>query len=201
LLDVYRYVTGAEHVERLPDMAVNRVYFADHNLVSEGVAVEGGVGSAIVNRSAREIQRIETMLKAGTEPERHVLLTQSSHAALNRGQLVIAIVAAFQALEILLETKLRAAYARQSLSESDITEKLKKFYNTKDRLTVLSREATGGFSVADDAAFWDSWLKHCNRKRNAVVHRNEIVSHPEASRVVDLCEQCMTRLSALPFPC
>lgn len=45
LLDVYRYVTGAEHVERLPFMAVNRVYFADHNLASEGVAVEGGLGS------------------------------------------------------------------------------------------------------------------------------------------------------------
>ena len=51
LLDVYRYVTGATHVERLHVMAVNCVYFADHNLVSEGHAVEGGVGSAIVNRS------------------------------------------------------------------------------------------------------------------------------------------------------
>lgn len=77
LLDVYRYVTGAEHVERLPIMAVNRVYFADHNLVSEGVAVGGGVGSAIVNRSHREIQRIKTMLLAGTEPERHVLLIRA----------------------------------------------------------------------------------------------------------------------------
>jgi hypothetical protein len=200
LLDVYRYVTGAEHVERLPAMAVNRVYFADHNLVSEGVAVEGGVGSAVVNRSGREIQRIKMMLKAGTEPERHVLLLQSSRAALERGQLVLAIVVAFQALEILLETKLRAAYAKQTVSESEITKKLKKFYKTKDRLTVLCREVTGGLSVADDASFWDSWLRDCNRKRNGVVHRNENVNHPEASKMVELCEQCMTRLSALPFP-
>jgi len=200
VLDVYRYLTSAEHVERLPVMAVNRVYFADHNLVSEGVAVEGGVGSAIVNRSGREIQRIKAMLKAGTEPERHVLLIQSSRAALRRGQLVLAIVVAFQALEILLETRLRAAYTRQAVSEGEITEKLKKLYKTKDRLTVLCREVTGGLSVADDTAFWDSWLSDCNRKRNAVVHGNETVSHPEALRVVELCEQCITRLSALPFP-
>jgi hypothetical protein len=200
LLDVYRCVTGAEHVERLPVMAVNRVYFAAHNLASEGVAVEGGVGSAIVNRSGHEIRQIKAMLKAGLEPERHVLLIQSSRAALGRGQLVLAIVVAFQALEILLETKLRAAYARQGVSQDEITEKLKRLYKTKDRLTVLCREVTGGLSVADDSAFWDSWLRDCNRRRNGVVHRNEIVSQPEAVKVVELCQQCMARLSALPFP-
>jgi ribosomal protein S28E/S33 len=181
-------------------MAVNRVYFADHNLVSEGVAVEGGVGSAIVNRSGREIQRIKAMLLAGTEPERHVLLIQSSRAALDRGQLVLAVVVAFQALEILLETKLRAAYGRQGLSEGDITQKLKRVYKTKDRLTALCREVTGNLSVADDTAFWAIWLRDCNRKRNRIVHRNEAVTHPEALKAVELCEQCMARLSALPFP-
>ncbi len=199
LLDVYRYVTGVEHVERLPVMAVNRVYFADHNLVSEGVAIEGGVSSAIVNRSGREIEQIKAMLLAGTEPERHVLLIQSSRAALDRGQLVLAVVVAFQALEILLETKLRAAYGRQGLSEGDTTERLKRVYRTKDRLTVLCREVTG-MSVADDAAFWETWLRDCNRKRNGIVHRNEAVTHPEALKVVALCEECMARLSALPFP-
>ena len=200
LLDVYRYVTGATHVERLHVMAVNCVYFADHNLVSEGHAVEGGVGSAIVNRSGREIRQIRAMLLAGTEPERHVLLTQSSRAALARGQLVLAVVVAFQALEILLETELRAAYTKRGLSEVDITQKLKRFYKTKDRLTVLCPEVTGGLSVADDVTFWDLWLRDCNRKRNGIVHRNEGVTDSEALKVVELCEQCMARLSALPFP-
>jgi hypothetical protein len=199
VLDVYRYVTGAEHVERLPTMAVNRVYFAAHNLVSEGVEVAGGVGSAVVNRSGREIQRIATMLKTGLEPETHVLLMQSSRAALGRGQLVLAIIVAFQALEILLETRLRAAYARQGISDGEIIEKLKRSYKTKDRLTALSREVAGGRSVADDTAFWDSWLRDCNRIRNGVVHRNETVSHPETLRMVELCEECMLRFSALPF--
>jgi hypothetical protein len=200
LLDVYRYVTGAAHVERLHTMAVDRVYFADHNLVSEGHAVEGGVGSAIVNRSGREIQQIRAMLLTGAEPETHVLLTQSSRAALARGQLVLGVVAAFQALEILIETKLRTAYAKRGLPEADITKKLKQSYKTKDRLTVLCREVTGGQSVADDANFWDSWLTNCNRKRNGIVHRNEGVTDSEALVVVELCEQCMTRFSVLPFP-
>jgi hypothetical protein len=199
-LDVYRYVTGAEHVERLPIMTVTRVYFADPNLVSEGVSVEGGLGSAIVNRSGQEIQRIREMLVVGTEPERHVLLLQSSRAALSRGQLVLAVVVAFQSLEILLETKLRLGYGKQGLSDDDVTDRLKKCYKTKDRLTVLCREVTSGSSVADDTGFWNSWLIECNRKRNGVVHKNEAVTRSEALRVVELCEQCMARLSAPPFP-
>ena len=199
LLDVYRYVTGAEHVERLPVMAVNRVYFADSNLVSEGVAIAGGVGSAIVNRSWREVQQIATMLRGGNEPDTHVLLLQSSRSALNRGQLVLAVVVAFQALEILLEVRLRTGYASQGLAEQQITEKLKRVYKTRDRLTILCREVTGQ-SVADDTAFWDSWLKDCNRVRNGIVHRNEPVTALRALRVVDLCELCMAKLSTLPFP-
>ena len=41
LLDVYRYVTSAEHVERLSTMNVRRIYFADHNLLFEEVSVKG----------------------------------------------------------------------------------------------------------------------------------------------------------------
>jgi hypothetical protein len=200
LLDVYRYVTGAEHVERLPAITANRVYFADHNLLSEGISIGNGLGSAIVNRSGREIQRIKEMLRDGTEPPRYALLLQSSRAALSRGQDVLAVVVAFQALEILLEGKLRESYGRQGLSDGDITDKLKQYYKTKDRLTVLCREATGGRSVADDAAFWGLWLTQCNRKRNGVVHRNETLTGQEALRVLELCDQCVARLLALPFP-
>jgi hypothetical protein len=200
VLDVYRYVTGAEHVERLSIVSVNRVYFADCNFVSEGVAVAGGVGSAVVNRSWREIRQIQSMLAAGQEPERHVLLIQSARSALDRGQLVLAIVVGFQALEILIETKLRAAYKSLGAPAEEINERLKTVYKTKERLTVLCREVTNGLSVADDTVFWDSWLKDCNRKRNGVVHRNEAVSHPEALKVVELCEQCVLKISALPFP-
>jgi hypothetical protein len=154
LLDVYRYVTSAEHVERLSTMNVRRVYFADHNLLFEEVGIEGGLGSAIVNRSGREISRIREMLLAGAEPERHVLLMQSARAALNRGQLVLAVVVAFQSLEILLETKLRLAYAKLGLSDADVTERLKRWYRTKDRLTRLCREVTGGSCVGDDTLCW-----------------------------------------------
>lgn len=200
LLDVYRYVTGAEHVERLSTMNVRRVYFADHNLLFEEVSVEGGLGSAIVNRSWREIARIREMLLAGAEPERHVLLIQSARAALNRGQLVLAVVVAFQGLEILLETKLRVAYAKQGISDAEVTAKLNRYYRTMDRLTVLCRDVTGGRSLADDTRFWNVWLTECNRKRNGVVHKNETVTYLEALRVVELCEECIAGLLALPFP-
>ena len=112
---------------------------------------------------------------------------------------MLAVVVAFQALEIFLETKLRASYAKQGLPASEVTKKLEKRYKTKDRLTVLCREVTGE-SVADDTVFWASGMTDCNRKRNGVVHQNETLTNQEALDVVDLCEQCITKLSALPFP-
>jgi hypothetical protein len=199
VLDVYRYVTGAEHVERLPSITANRVYFADHNLLSESITIQSGSGSAIINRSGREIRKIEQMLKSGEEPPRHVLLIQSARAALSRGQIVLAVVVSFQALEILLETKLRVGYAKMGLSELEIARKLRKHYKTADRLNLLCREATGK-SVADDTTFWTSWLADCNRRRNSVVHRNEVLTDSQALRVVELCEDCITRLLALQFP-
>ena len=199
LLDVYRYVTGAEHIERLSSIMTKGVYFAEHNLVSEGFTIESGLRTAIINRSGREIRKIKEMLGSGEEPALHVLLLQSARAALGRGQVVLAIVVSFQALEILLETKLRAGYAKMGVSDLEIARRLKKRYKTAERLKHLCREVTGR-SVADDSKFWNSWIVDCNRRRNHVVHKNEAVTDAQAQRVVDLCEDCITRVLALPFP-
>jgi hypothetical protein len=55
----------------------------------------------------------------------------------------------------------------------------------------------GGRSIADDTAFWDSWLRDCNQKRNAVVHRGDEITSAEAKRLVELCEECINRFAAL----
>ena len=161
--------------------------------------MESGLGSAIINRSEREIRRINEMLKTGEEPPVHALLLQSARAALSRGQVVLAVVVAFQAQEIILETKLRAGYAKMGLSDLEVARKLRKSYKTIDRLRILCREVTGR-SVDDDLTFWRSWISDCNRRRNGVVHRNESVSDSQALKVVELCEECIARLLGLPFP-
>jgi hypothetical protein len=115
------------------------------------------------------------------------------------GQLVLAVVVAFQALEIILETKLRAGYAKMGLSDLEVARKLRKSYRTIDRLRILCREVTGK-SVADDPTFWRSWLTDCNRRRNGVVHKNESVTDSQALKVVELSEECIAKLFGLPFP-
>jgi hypothetical protein len=197
LLDVYRFTTGEDHVERLAKLPVTRVYFADANLVYESAGIEAGLGSAIANRSRREIQGIRDMLAVGREPARDVLLLQSARSALERGQLLLAVIVSFQALEIVVEEKLRAGFSALALSDAQVAERFKACYRTKDRLTTLSREAFGNRSVADDGPFWTTWLTDCNQKRNAVVHRGEAINHSEAKRLVALCEECVTRVSAL----
>jgi hypothetical protein len=197
LLDVYRSITGESHIERLAKMPVTRVYFADANLVYESVGIESGLGSAIVNRSRREIEQVAEMVAAGRQPERHTLLLQSAHSALDRGQNLLAVVVAFQAQEIIIEKRLRAGYAGQGVVEAEVTAKLKANHRTKDRLTILSREVFGGRSIADDNVFWDSWLRDCNQRRNAVVHRGAEIDHEDAKGLVNLCEECIRRFTAL----
>ncbi len=197
MLDVYRSATGEHHIERLASMLVTRVYFANSNLVYESVGIESGLGSAVVNRSRREIDEFADMLAAGREPEKHVLLIQSAHSAIDRGQTLLAAVVAFQAQEILIEERLRAGYASNGIPDAEVTTKLKNCHRTKDRLTTLSREVFSGRSIADDTAFWGSWLNDCNQKRNAVVHRGEAIGSKEAKRLVELCEECIRRFKGL----
>jgi hypothetical protein len=197
LLDVYRSVTEETHVERLAKMLVTRVYFADANLVYESVGIESGLGSAVVNRSRRDIDQIAEMLTTGGQPERYALLLQSARSALDRGQNLLAVVVAFQAQEIIIEKRLRAAYQGQGVADPDVIAKLKTNHRTKDRLTTLSREVFGGRSIADDTVFWDTWLADCNQKRNAVVHRGDEIGHEEAKLLLNLCEECIARFTTL----
>ncbi|MGB9457168.1 MAG: hypothetical protein WCB12_14065 [Bryobacteraceae bacterium] len=197
VLDVYRHVTGENHVERLPRQLVTRLYFADVNVVYESVGLEGGVGSAIINRSRREIDRFAAMLAAGEQPAPHTLLLQSARSALDRGQLLLGVVVAFQAQEMVIEAGIRTALQRQGVSDEDITTRLKGRLSTKDRLTTLSREALNGRSVADDNQFWNRWLQDCNRKRNDTVHRGLPLTETQARLVVALCEDCIARFLAL----
>ena len=197
-LDVYRYVTGETHPERLSLPIVTLVYFADCNLVFEGVVISHGLRSAVANRPGTEIDRLLQMVSAGDRPDRHELLLLSARAALDRRELLIAVIASFQALEIFLENKLREGYGKQGLDDPTITQLLNGTHRTKDRLQKLCREVTGK-SVADDSQFWADWLADCNRKRNAVIHHNAPITHAEAERVVSLCEECVRRIKALPW--
>lgn len=178
-------------------MLVTRVYFADANLVYESVGIESGLGSAVVNRSRHEIERVAEMVAAGRQPERHTLLLHSAYSALDRGQNLLAVVVAFGAQEIIIEKRLRVGFAGQGAADALVTAKLKTNHRTKDRLTVLSREVFGGRSISDDTIFWNSWLRDCNRTRNAVVHRGDEITDAEAKRLVDLCQECINRFAGL----
>jgi hypothetical protein len=197
-LDVYRYATSETHPERLSLPVVTLVYFAECNLVFEGVVISHGLRSAVANRPRNEMNRLVQMVSAGERPDRHELLLLSARAALDRRELLIAVIAGFQALEIFLESKLREGYSKRGLGDPAITQLLKGTYRTKARLQQLCREVTGK-SVADDVQFWNDWLVDCNRKRNDVIHRNAPITHSEAERVVSLCEECVRRIDALPW--
>ena len=63
--------------------------------------------------------------------------------------LLLAVVIAFQAQEMVIEAGIRAGLRRQGVGDVEITERLKGCLSTKERLTTFSRGALGGrFSPA-----------------------------------------------------
>lgn len=180
-----------------PALPVTRVYFPDVNLVYETAGLEGGVGSAVINRSRREIDRFAEMLAAGDQPDLHALLLQSARSALQRGQLLLGVVVAFQAQEMVIEAGIRQGLQQQGIGDAEITTQLKGCLSTRERLTTLARTALRGRSVADDNQFWNAWLQECNRKRNDIVHRGLPLTEAQAARVIALCEECIARFLAL----
>ncbi len=146
-LDVYRYVTGETHPERLSLPVVTLVYFADCNLAFEGVVISQGLRSAVANRTLNEINRLVQMVSGGEQPDRHELLLLSARAALDRRELLIAVIAGFQAIGIFLESKLREGYSNMANSSATSPNSMFENGGVNSRLRVAIGVAVRSISL------------------------------------------------------
>src|SRR5262249_18897821 len=67
VLDCYRFVTKEAHIQRLGSVYVTDLYYAAHNVGVHGANFGHGIGSAVMNRSERELERIAGLLKTGDD--------------------------------------------------------------------------------------------------------------------------------------
>ncbi len=196
LLDVYRYVTGADYIERLSALNVINVFFLKQNMGFYPIGSPTGIGSAIMNRSHHEIERMESMLESGERPPLFELLRLSAKASYSNGSLTLAIVQSFQALEISLERFIFTAYLARGMAEGDIEGLLDAKWRTKDRLRDVVRELTG--KSANKEAFWDRWCTAYDKIRNEVIHGGRDATVQEATAVMKANDEVMDWVRNLP---
>ena len=125
ILDIYRFITNENHVERLSDINIKNIYFVDHNIGFYVLKMGAGIQSAIVNRSKKEINEIKKLLENGFSCPIYELLFLNSEASYHKKMFTLAVVESFQALEIFLENFLISKLTSM-LSEKEAEKKLEK---------------------------------------------------------------------------
>ena len=196
VLDVYRYVVRASHIERVGRPNVHNVYFTKENVGFYIMsALDSGVGSAMMNQSRAVGSQIRHMLDSGELPPFPELLQLDAEGSLERRAYTLAVVKSFQALEIFVENFLLGRYQALGLTEQEALRVLEVRWRTKERLKDLMRDTTG--HSASEVPWWQEWSAHYEKVRNEVIHRGKEPSEDEAKRVVHLNTDLMTWVKGL----
>lgn len=196
LLDVYKYVTKSDYIERLGYLSVNNYYFVDFNIGYYPCSAGFGIQSAVMNRSHEEIKRIGSMLALGEKPPLHELLMLNASFSLKKNALTLAVVESFQALEVFLEHYLFTKYKTHNLSEKEVNTILRKKWNIKTRLKECLLELTG-FKISSRWPLWEAWCTAYDKVRNEVIHRGKTPSQKEAENILKMNVELVETVSNL----
>jgi hypothetical protein len=181
-LDIYKYVTKEDYVERLGELSINNIYFSKYNR-GFSILYPGGIGSAAMNCSKNDLDKIEKILLDGVEPPLYELLLLNARSSLAKNALTLAVVQSFQALEVYIDRYLFNEYSVNGLLESDIIYLLNKKWLTKDRLSSVLKDVTG-YRLSEERLLWDKWCTLYDNIRNEVIHKGRETSKEEAGRVI-----------------
>jgi hypothetical protein len=193
LVDVYRLRTGSDYIQRLPGIHVTDLFFRAHNVGSHGASFGHGIRSAIMNRSENEIREIAELLASGAELPVPDLLMLDAEASLEGNRYTLAVVHAFQALDLFLEEFLRGRLAAAGF---DAQSELDTVWRTKERLRDLVRKATTR-SLLEERELWDEFCTVYDQTRNRLIHAARDLDAPRTRAAVNVCRTVISWLKSL----
>jgi hypothetical protein len=185
-VDIYRAVTKAAHVQRLARVHVRDIFFREHNIGFHGASFGHGIGTAVMNRSETELNAISRMCATGEDIAMWDLLFLDADASLNSNSFTLAVVNAFQALELRLEDLLERRMAHQGMESAQIEERLGRIWRTKERLKDLVPSLVGRRLIDDDASLWNRFC-WADDIRNKLIHAARDLDHDKAERAISAC--------------
>jgi len=195
VIDVYRYITKEDFVQRLGSIHVTDLYFAQHDVGIHGASFGGGIRDAIMNRTKREIEEIATTLKVQSELPVAELLFLDAQAALSSDRYVLAVIHAFQGLEVFVEEFLYQRFAAQGMPP-DAIERIVAPRRTKERLKEVLSQATG-HSLAENHELWDRFCLIYDQVRNKLIHAAKEIDQHRSGQAVEVCVAVHAWLSDL----
>lgn len=176
-IDTYRFVTKEEYVTRLSNLTFNLIYFKE---LDEGIhTLSPNIESATMNRSEKEIKKIEEMLANDEKPSLYELLLLDAQNSFNHNDNIMAVVQSFQSLEIFLENFLISKISKiKSTTQKEAEDYITSGNNwrTKVRLKDLLKEISGNTLEEIDRTLWDNWCTNYDTVRNDVVHKGKDIS-------------------------
>jgi len=186
-IDVYRAVTKAAHIQRVASVHVRDIFFREHNIGFHGASFGHGIGTAVMNRSETELNVISRMTATGEDIATWDLLFLDADASLNSNSFTLAVVNAFQALELRLEDFLESRMGRQGMRQAEIDERLDRMWRTKERLKDLVPSLVSRRLIDDDPKLWDQFCWAYDDIRNKLVHAARALDHEKAERAISAC--------------
>ena len=186
-VDIYRAVTKAAHVQRLANLYVRDVFFREHNIGFHGASFGPGIGTAVMNRSETELNAISRMSASGEDIATWDLLFLDADASLNSNSFTLAVVNAFQALELRLEDFLERRMAYLGIPPAVIEERLDKIWRTKERLKDLVPSLVGRRLINDDPKLWNRFCWAYDDIRNKLIHSARDLNHDKTERAISAC--------------
>jgi hypothetical protein len=196
-IDIYRVVTRSAHIQRLSSVHVRDMFFQDHNIGFHGASFGHGIGTGIMNRSGDELDEIARKAVTGEEIPPWELLFLDAEASLETNAFTLAVVNAFQALELCLEDFLVKKMTAQGLPDSDIEERLGRTWRTKERLKELVPSLSGRRLIDDDPKLWDRLCWAYDDIRNKLIHAARDLDHDKTERAVAACRDVSRWLNAI----
>jgi hypothetical protein len=196
-IDIYRVVTDSAHIQRLSGVHVRDLFFQEHNIGFHGASFGHGIGTAIMNRSGAELNEITSKAATGEEILPWDLLFLDAEASLETNAFTLAVVNAFQALELRLEDFLEKKMRAQGLAGADIEERLGRIWRTKERLKDLVPSLVGRRVIDDDGKLWDRFCWAYDDIRNKLIHAARDLDHDRTERAVAACRDVGRWLDAI----
>ncbi|HUA17738.1 MAG TPA: hypothetical protein VMB25_03270 [Bryobacteraceae bacterium] len=196
-IDIYRVVTNSAHIQRISSVHVRDIFFEEHNIGFHGASFGHGIGTATMNRSGAELNEIAGKAATGQEIPVWDLLFLDAEASLETNAFTLAVVNAFQALELRLEDFLGTKMKAQGLSTPDIEERLGRIWRTKERLKDLVPSLAGRRMIDDDPKLWDHFCWAYDDIRNKLIHAARDLDHDKTERAVSACRDVGRWLDAI----
>lgn len=197
LVEVYRYVSGEEYVERLPQINILNIYFLTFKQAITTASLASDLRTASINKSKVVIDKIRSMLSLGERPMLYETLLLNAKNSFRKGAYSSSVVEVFQSFEIFLENFLIDSYRSLGLNNHQINQKIELNWETKKRLRQSLKEITGKDLLIEDRTLWESWCNVYDQIRNEVIHKGLFPTKSMAEKAMHTNEDVIKWVSSL----